>query len=295
MKRSTLILIAILLLLGIAAYVVSQRPGEQSTSGGVGGMLATYDSASVDRLIVLSGGASITFERDGNRWMMTAPARHRADPAAVDTAIARGRRIELKGLVSSNAAKRGVYHVDSTGTLVRVFGEGKELAAFWIGRAGQRFDEAFVRRDGSDEVYEAEGPLSWFFSKNLSEWRDRAIVRADRNRITSIRYRYGDTTFALTMRDTQWTVEGKPAASAVVQEVLGSLSAYLANDFVDSAVTPTSLPAAAVEFLGTEVRFYRVPGSQKFMVRASNDPQWYSVEGWRADELLKRKAQFLGQ
>jgi hypothetical protein len=295
MKRGTWILAGVLALLGIAAWFVTQRPGENSTTGSTGAMLATYDSAAADRLLIIHGGTAVTLERERDRWLVTSPSRHRADPAAVDSALARGRRIELKGLVSSNPAKRGVYHVDSTGTLVRVFGKGTELAAFWIGKAGQTFDEAFVRREGSDEVYEAAGPLSWYFAKSLSEWRDHAIVRTERGRITAVRFRYGDTTFALGLQETTWTVDGKPANPDAVQEVLNSLSEYLANDFVDTAFTPVKPPSASVEFLDTELRFYRIEGTQKFMVRSADSPEWYSVEGWRANELLKRKAQLLGR
>jgi hypothetical protein len=293
MKRSTIVLAGVLLVLVIATVLVLRGPGEQSATASTGEMLAQYDSAQVDRLVIVSRGSAITLEREPHGWMITSPVRHRADRASVDTAIARGRRIELKGMVSANPAKQRVYQVDSTGTSVRVYAQGVEKAAFWIGKAGLQFTEAYVRREGSNEVYEAEGPLSWIFAKSLSEWRDRGIFRAERSSIKEVAYGYRDTTFTLKLRDSVWVVDGARASGPVVEGVLSSLANYLANEFVDSTVVPAGPPSAIVELLGTQIRFYRGKGSPKYLVQTSRDPQWFSVEGWRADEILKRKKEFL--
>jgi hypothetical protein len=293
MKRSTLLLIGILLALGIATYFVLQRPGETSSDTVSREMLVTYDSAAVDGIEITSGGSAVRLALEGGKWMIVSPVHFRADENAVTSAISRGRKIEVRGVVSSNPEKQGVFQVDSSGTLVKIFEHGAEKAAFRIGKAGTTFDETYVRRGGDNNVLIAEGPLAYLFVKSPKDWRDRTIFKADRDRITSIRYRYGDTTFTVAFVDSVWKVDSQPAAPASIQNLLGTLSNYLANDFVDSSFTPDGPPAAVVEVAGTQLWFYHAGEGGKFLVKNSDDPQWFVVEPYRAQDLLKRKKDLL--
>lgn len=293
MKRSTFLLIGILVALGVVTYIVLQRPGESSSDAVTRDMLVTYDSAAVDRLDISSGGSTLSLALEGGKWMIVAPVHFRADENAVTSAISRGRKIEVRGVVSNNPEKQGVFQVDSSGTLVKVFEHGNEKAAFRIGKAGTTFDETYVRREGEGNVLIAEGPLAYLFVKSPKDWRDRTIFKADRDKITGIRYRYGDTTFTVAFADSVWKVDSQPAAPASIQNLLGTLSNYLANDFVDSSFTPGGPPAALVEVDGTQLQFYRAGDSGRFLVKNSSDPQWFVVEPYRAQDLLKRKKDLL--
>lgn len=293
MKRSTLLLIVILVALGIVTYFVLQRPGESSSDAISREMLVTYDSAAVDRMEITSAGSTISLALEGGRWMIVAPVHFRADENAATSAISRGRKIEVRGLVSNNPEKQGVFQVDSSGTLVKVFEHGTEKAAFRIGKPGTTFDETYVRREGEGNVLIAEGPLAYLFVKSSKDWRDRTIYKADRDKITSIRYRYGDTTFSVVFADSVWKVDSEPAAPASIQNLLGTLSSYLANDFVDSSYTPGGPPAALLEVDGTQLQFYHAGDSGRYLVKNSADPQWFVVEPYRAQDLLKRKKDLL--
>lgn len=293
MKRSTLLLIGILLALGIVTYIVLQRPGESNSDISSRDMLVHYDSSAVDRIEVASGGTTVRLDLEGGKWMITAPVHFRADENAVTSAISRGRNIEVRGLVSNNREKQGVFQVDSAGTLVTIFEHGTEKAAFRIGKPGTSYDETYVRREGEGDVLVADGPLAYLFVKSPKDWRDRTIFRTDRDKITSIGYRYGDTTFTVSLADSAWKVDAQPAAPAAIQNLLGSISNYLANDFVDSSYVPSGPPAAAIEVSGTQIRFYSAKDSGKFIVQSSADPQWYVVEPYRAQDLLKRKKDLL--
>jgi hypothetical protein len=164
-----------------------------------------------------------------------------------------------------------------------------EKTAFRIGKPGTSYDETYVRREGATNVLVGGGPLAYLFVKSPKDWRDRTVFRADRDKITGIRYRYGDTTFTVAFVDSVWKVDYQSASPAAVQNLLGTLSDYLANDFLDSGFTPTGPPVAMVEVLETQIRFYRTNGNYKFLVQNSRDPQWYVLEPYRAQDLLKRK------
>ncbi len=293
MKRSTLLLIGILAALGIVTYIVLQRPGEASSDASSREMLVRYDSSAVDRMEVTAGGSTVRLALEGGKWMIVAPVHFRADENAINSAISRGRKIEVRGVVSNNPEKQGVFQVDSTGTIVKFFEHGTEKTAFRIGKPGTTYDETYVRREGDGDVLVAEGPLAYLYVKSPEDWRDRTIFKTDRDRITEIRYRYGDTTFSVVFADSLWKVDAQPAAPAAIQNLLGTVSHYLANDFLDSSFTPGGPPAALVEVSGTQIRFYHASDGGKYIVQSSADPQWYVVEPYRAQDLLKRKKDLL--
>jgi hypothetical protein len=293
MKRSTLLLTGILIVLGIVTVIVLRQPGESSSDGSAPEMLVSYDSAAVDGLQITSGGSTVALALEGGTWMITSPVHYRADESAVTAAISRGRKIEVRGLVSTNPEKQGVFQVDSAGTFVQVFVRGTPAAAFRIGKPGTTFNETYVRREGSADVLVGDGPLAYLFVKSPKDWRDRTVFKADRDKITSIRYRYGDTTFTLAFSDSVWRVDSRRASPAAVQNLLGTLTQYLANDFLDSAFTPAGPPLALVELLDTQLRFYQAREGNRVLVRSSRDPQWYILEPYHAQDLLKRRADLI--
>jgi hypothetical protein len=293
MKRNTWILVAILVVLLAAAFFVLRQPGEVSTSGNATGTLVQYDSAAVDKLEITSPTGAITLALEGGKWMILSPLHYPADQLSVTAAIGKGQRIELKNVVSSNPQKQQLFQVDSAGTLVRVFKHGTEGAAFHVGKPGTSYTETYVRREGSNDVYLADGLLTYTFSKSLKDWRDRTVFKGEPDRITSVRLQFRDTTFALQFKDSLWRVDGDSASQTAVRSFLGTLANLQADEFVDTALTVSSAPNAVIEVEGVQIRFYAAKDGGKYSIQTSAAPQWFEVQGWRAAEVLKRKKDFL--
>jgi hypothetical protein len=225
--------------------------------------------------------------------MVVAPSRHRADANAVAIAVGRGRSIQVTGLVSTNPEKQSVFQVDSLGTRVRVFERGKEKAAFTIGKPGPVWTDTYVRREGATDVLVAQGPLSYVFAKSPKDWRDHTIFEADESTLTSLRFQYGDTTFTLQRQDSLWKLNGTTAAEGTVRGLLGYLTHLRTDDFIDTAYTPAAGPTALIDAGETQIRFYRDSATGKYAVQTSRDSQWFVIEGWKAQQVLKRRKDFL--
>jgi len=290
MKRNTWILLGVLAVLAIATILVLNRPGEQSTQGVMEDPLVEYDSAAVDRLEITSSQGTVVLARQGSRWIVEEPVSAPADESVVGTAIGKGTDIRLKSLVSSNPQKQLLFQVDSSATLVRIFDHGTERAAFRIGKLGSSYRDTYVRREGSDDVYLADGVLTYVFNKPARDWRDRTIFRAEQADIQSVDFRYGDTTFTLTREDTLWLVDGTTASESTVRSFLSSLSNIQADDFVDSTVALDD-PEALVSVGTTTLGFFR-SGSDRYTVKSSASDQLYQIYNWRANQLLKRAPDF---
>jgi hypothetical protein len=294
MTKNTWILAGVLAALIVAAYFVMQRPGESSAPETSGKMLVDYDSAAVDRIEVRSPNGPAVIERTGGVWMVTTPVRYRADDATIASTLSSGRRIELKGLVSSNPQKRSVFQVDSAGTMVRVFEHGAEKTVFWIGKPSPSYTETYVRREGSDDVYLASGLFSSNFSRRASEWREKTIFRTDQDAIAGVTLRFGDTSVVLARQDSIWKIGDDAAKTEVVKGFIGALSNLQADEFIDTAVTEMPPLTVQIELGGTQLRLYKMKEGDQFYVQSSATTQLFEVAGWRASQLIKRKKEFLG-
>lgn len=295
MKRSTLVLTAILIVLILATLLVMQRPGEQSTRAGMGTQLIALDSSAVDRLEITSTGGRVVLAREGGTWMLTEPVRYKADQNAVGAAVSQAGRMTITALTSSNPQKQGVFQVDSTATLLKVFEKETEKAAVRIGKTGPTYTQTYVRREGSNDVYLVDGPMSWTFVKPAKDWRDRAVFSAARDSVTVVRFQYGDTTFVLERRDSVWLVDGTAIEQSRVDGLLSSLSSFTADDFVDTPLAAAMKPVGMLTVDGTQIVFLPHPTSGKYYVRTSHSPQVFEVSGWKAGQLLKRKPDLTGR
>lgn len=290
MKRTTWILIGAVVVLAVIAFFVLRQPGETSSTESSGNMLVSYDSAAVDKVEINTSGNSVVLEKQGNGWMLASPIRYRADQNVVTGAVGKGKSIEVKSVVSSNPEKQKVFQVDSAGTLVQMYAGGNLLAAFRVGKPSQTYTETYVRKEGSNDVYLADGMFTYTFAHPSKDWRDKSIFKTDPDIIRSVTYRYGDTTFTLANKDSLWRVNGDSVKDqASVRGVINSLANLQADDFVDSTLASAPKQVALIEVEGTQIRFCQGKGADTYLVQTSQSPQWYEIQGWRASQVLKRK------
>jgi len=291
MKRTTLLSLIILVILAVITYFVLQQPGEHSRIGAGEDVLITYDSAAVTRIEIDGSKGHVVLEKEAGTWMITDPLQYPAEQFMAVRAVGTGRSIRLKGTpVSSNPSKRGLFQVDSTGTLVRVFTGDTEAASFRIGKTTTSFSETYVRAEGSDDVYITEGLLNSSYDKEASGWRDKTIFRASREDIKEIRFAYGDTVFTVARVDSGWAVDGSPIGEPT--SFLASLSQFNTQDFVDSTITEPPPLTATLTVNDVPVRFHALASGTDYFVQTSRSPQWFRIQQWKAKQLLLRERTF---
>ena len=293
MKRSTLLLAGILVVLILIAFLLLQKPGEQSSSASTGEFLARVDSLAVDKIHLQSPTFNVVLEKQGVEWYLRNPLSFRADQSNVAQLLHQAKSLEVKNVVSGNPEKQSLFQVDSTGTQVTLFEGENETASFILGKTGPTFSETYARRKGSNEVVLVSNIMNYAFTRSIKEWRDRSIVSIPKETIKQLTYQFGDTTFTMEFRDSLWFVGDDPAQGSVVERVLSSLTGFQGDDFIDAP--PASLPrvSAMLSFAGTQLVFYHVKEGDKYMVRSSLSPQWYDVSSWSANQVLKRKKEIV--
>jgi hypothetical protein len=292
MKKNTFILVGLFVLLLAAALFVLHGSGELSADREGSGPMFAIDSAAVDKIELISPEGSVRLERQTGKWFVVLPLRAKASPSAIERAVQQVKILEAKNIVSSNPAKHSLFQVDTTGTEIRLW-EGEKIAAdFILGKPAQSYGRSYVRRLHSAEVAEA-AVLRSVFGRSVRDWRDKTIAEAVRMNIAEVSYQFGDTALRLTLRDSLWFVGTKKAKQAFVEGIVNTLSNFEADDFLDTSMPKSARPAAVCSYAGIQIRFMFDTVLKKYYVQSSRSSQWFVVEPWRADPLLKREKDLL--
>lgn len=293
MKRNTLTLIGLFILLLIIAILVLQKPGEQSASSASAGNLFQIDSASVDKIELQAPSSSVTLEKHGAEWFVVQPINYKADQSNAGQIIHQLKNLEMKNTISSKPEKHSIFQVDSTGVQVKVYEKGMEKAAFVLGKMAETYTESYARKLNSNDVLLVEGVSNYMFNRPMKDWRDKTIFATPKESIKEIKYQYGDTTFTLIFKDSLWIVDGDNARQSIIDGLLSSLASVQADDFIDSTLTPTPKITAAISYNDTQLRFSLNKATSKYFVQSSNSPQWFIMEQWRTNQFLKHKKDFI--
>src|SRR3989339_535093 len=113
MNRTTLLLAGVLVVLILVAFLLLQKPGEQSSSASTGEFLATIDSLAVDKIHLQSPTLDVVLEKQGVEWYLRNPLSFRADQANVAQLLHQVKSLVVEGILSSLAGFQGDDFIDT--------------------------------------------------------------------------------------------------------------------------------------------------------------------------------------
>jgi hypothetical protein len=291
MKKNTYILIGLFLVLLFVAFLVLQKPGEQSARSASSGLFAAIDSGSVDKMEIKTPTSSLVLEKRGAEWSIVQPINYKANQTNIAQILHQLKNLEVKSTVSTKSEKHSVFQVDQTGTEVKIYDKGIEKVSFILGKMAASYTESYARKLNSNDVLLVEGTYSYSFNHPLKEWRDKTIFTTPKENIREVLYQFGDTTFSLVFKDSLWSIGKDKVQQSVVDGILTSLSNFQADDFIDSTISPKMM--ATIQYAGNQIQFSLNKPFNKYSVRSSNSSQWFIVEPWKANQILKRKKEIV--
>jgi hypothetical protein len=62
----------------------------------------------------------------------------------------------------------------------------------------KRNAEAYARKVDSNDVVILNSSLSYTINKPVKDWRDKTVLKVQKEQIKEVKFQYGDTTFTLT-------------------------------------------------------------------------------------------------
>jgi hypothetical protein len=293
-KKLILILAALVVILLLTVLIKIPKQNATLRSD-----LVNADTSAVTKIVFIpraSVGQPFDFTRESSGWIL-----HKEDitsvpkKGAVDGIFNELLSLKPQNLAAADESAWKEYELtDSLATQVKFLDKkDKVLADIMIGKftyrqvnnpyaayggGGNNIEgTSYVRLSGEKEIYAVNGFLSFSFSGNFDDWRDRTFVKCNRGDITKITFTLpADSSFVLEKRDSIWYAGNQPADSLNTINYLSTLGMLEGQTFRDN-FKPAGDPVyrAVIEgnnMLNTMVRCYRDNATNEYILNSSMNP-----------------------
>jgi len=237
MKR-LIIPLAILVVFLIAWLIQNKIEENQMASKTIEGFL-DLKADSVTKIVVSTPEDTLKFEKDGDKWFLQDTTRRRADSMAVKTMINNAADMTVGDIISQNPDRQSEFQVDSiNGILVEFYNNDNLLASVIAGKPSQDFSHTFVRKPNSDDVYLANGLISYVYNRKRTQWYDKTIFSFVPGSISDVEMIYPDKSYKLALHDSIWYISKNPHQDSIVADSMKAeafINSLIRIDAIDFA------------------------------------------------------------
>lgn len=252
MKRLAILAAVFVVLLGVLALQRWQR-SKIVVSGPM--QTVKVDPEKVTKVLIHKTDGDVELQRVGSEWKVTRPAEYPANSDLVKGMLKAVEELKLEDVISSNPATRGTYQVDSTGTAVTMWsGDAKALDVV-VGKSTADWTHTFVRYADRNEVYRADGVLSYNFNRRPEDWRDKSILHLEEKQIDRIVLGYpkdGRSIVLARADSTHWNVQEGGATAHADSATAARLVSNVAR--LSTVNFGTAAEAAGKDFMTPDFR-----------------------------------------
>ncbi len=183
MKKTNLILVAILAILGsVAAWYYATKNDDNDTSlEGYDFNFAVKDTASIGKILIADrqGKTAILTRVSKNEWQIN--GKFKAQYSVVNNLLDVVGRIELMYRLPRNAVKNVVEEIASSSKLVKIFDQNDKLIrSYYVGGVDMDGSGTFLMMEGANEPYATHipnfhgSPAVRYLTEEM-DWRDRWV------------------------------------------------------------------------------------------------------------------------
>jgi len=241
MKR--LIIPAAVLIVIAAAWFIQDKLEHKQIRGKSIENFLEIDREQINRIDIGNAGDILTFRLDNFKWYVTVDSVHRrADSMAVNNMINVASDLKAGNVISQNPERQKDFMVDElSGTFVRFYRDDRLLSDVVVGKVANDYSHTYIRKPESDEVYLAEGLITYAFKRNVTQWLDKTLYSFGADKITAIEIDADKKAWKLWRGDDGWYVGPRPyrdsslADSMQAAVYVGSMQTLVAGDFVNAA------------------------------------------------------------
>jgi len=275
--------LAIILVLCVVVYFVLKTKEKRTYAPQRVESFLEVDSSSVDRIEFWILDTKMVFEKRGQNWYSTDPDSFRIDKTLVGQLVGLASNLEVVDLVSTNPQKQIFFQVDTlTGTTLNLLSQGKIVASFVVGKMTTDYTHTYVRKRDSDEVWSAKGFISRIIQRRIDQWRDKAILELNPEKIQVIEFNKSKGSFRLTKADTIWQFSPSPYTESLdaKQDEVTDFVERIANLRTDGFALLTDIVELDFKKFALQLRVTLDDGSEEILTIAqkSKEDTRYFVE-----------------
>ncbi len=203
MKRSTLITIAVLLLLAGISVTVYFNKNRKSTIDKEASDFKIVDTAVVDKIFLADKeNHSATVERTPQGWMVA--GKYPVRPDVIIELLSTLKNVDVKSPVSKASKENVIRQMSTQSTKVEVYSKGKKIKQFYVGAPTKDYTGTYMLLSDPDSgenyadpfvtyIPGFEGYLTTRFITTVNEWRSTLVINFTPPDMKSLNFEYHET------------------------------------------------------------------------------------------------------
>lgn len=271
----------------------------------------------ISKMVFSHGDKSIILERQDEKWKIR-PQGYPADKAAVDRMLESVSGFNITTLVAESG-NYSVYDLEGDKRVkLEVYSGPDVKLAIDIGKTATTHRHTFVRIEGENGIYQAEGNIRNVFEVEVEKLRDKSVLSFNRDDVASIDIMSEEGTLRLDRQEQPavnmpagdgeaaqqapavvWKSEdGRAADDKVVSQMLNALSSLRCDGYAegktkDDYTAPIyTLVVRAGESMTLSI--YAAEGEIYPGVSSQNDYP-FLLPKWRVDQIMKSPSDMIVQ
>lgn len=186
MKKSTIILLSILIALAGFSIYIYKNKSKTSTIDKEASDFKYKDTASIDKIFLADKeGKQILVERKAEGWLLD--GKYHVRPDVIDLLLYTIRSVEVKSPVSKNGRTSVIKIMAAKSTKVELYSKGEKVKQYYVGHTTQDHLGTYMLLTNleTNENYSApfithipgfDGFLNTRFITDEIDWRDRTVI-----------------------------------------------------------------------------------------------------------------------
>lgn len=243
MKKSTIIILTVLIALaGLSIYIYKSK-GKTSTIDKEASDFKYKDTAAIDKIFLADkDGKQILVERKKEGWMVD--EKYHVRPDVIELLLYTIKSVEVKSPVSKNGRNSVIKIMSSKSTKIEIYSKGEKVKQYYVGHptqdntgtymlltnleTGENYEEPFITH-----IPGFDGFLSSRYLTDAVDWRDRLILNYRPPQIKQIKLElHGDpdSSFVIDLFSMQrFGLKTKKGSIAFEEDKMKQYIAYFQN------------------------------------------------------------------
>lgn len=304
------------ILIALASIVVLTKFFDDKQSGRTfKEELVNIDTSFVTTILIYPQSdqhAEMKLMKSGEQWTVSkADIASEADTSYVRNLLSTLAQIKPQRLAATEKAKWKEYNTDdSLGTRVKFLSDNDVLLDIVIGKFSynqmSRSGISYLRLYDEDEIYAVEGFIPMTVNQPFNEWRNKNLLRGQKEDWTKLSFSYPDSSFSLIKENEKWTW-GTPSTgdtstmpdSNKVARYLNELSFLSSSAFADH-YSPSASPVLLLTIEGNNMgspvtlRAFSADTANQYIIHSSYNPNAYfsAAKGNLTQRIFKNRQFF---
>ncbi|HEU0180382.1 MAG TPA: DUF4340 domain-containing protein [Blastocatellia bacterium] len=241
MKRSTLIILLIAAVAGVAVYFVEVKSGKSRDEEAEKTNPAfKFKREDITGIKVIRGGQTINLENQNNKWVITQPVNATADEGVVNSLVGDlvSARIERDFAPAGGDLKQ--YGLSEPAVKLEVKLKSGETHRVDLGSNDEISLSAYAKIDNSQNVALLPVSLLNDSNKSLNDIRDRSVLGATQYELSSVKFVNESGGFEIEKKESEWNIKSPVAGladdgqvSSLLADITGAKAVEVVSENVD--------------------------------------------------------------